>query len=534
MELRDYQKASLNALYSYFEKKDGNPVVALPTGTGKSLVIAAMAELALRFDNQRVIVLTHVKELIDQNYKTAVSMYELDAGIYSAGLKRRDTTNNLIFAGIASINRRAEELGPFNLIMIDECHLVSDKGTTMYRKYIDKMKEWNPLVKVIGFSATPYRLRTGLLTDSGVFTDICYDLTSLKAYNKLVDDGWIAPLIAKAPHEELDISNVHMRGGEFIPGELERAVNHTCVTERAVAEAINLAVDRKHWLVFASGIEHCESVAHILRQYGIVAVAIHSKISSEVRDRRIREFKRGEIRALVNNNILTTGFDFPPIDLIVMLRPTMSPGLWVQMLGRGSRIFGGKENCLVLDFAGNTKRLGPINNVILPLSGRGTKGVKRKAPVKVCEICRTINPLAARTCFACGAEFPKTYNIKSRASTLDVVAKEAPGPVIEVLPVFKVSYAKHTKKGTKKGGKTSMKVTYQVGLFNTYREWVCFEHDGYARHKAIEWWRRRTLWPVPSTVDEALTKIESLKEPEKIKVNLSGKYPEIIGFYFPR
>lgn len=526
MELRDYQRASLNALYRYFEKKDGNPVIALPTGTGKSLVIAAMADLALRFEHQRVIVLTHVKELIAQNYNTAINMYDLDAGIYSAGLKRRDTTNRLIFAGIASINRRYKELGAFNLIIIDECHLVSDNGNTMYRKYIDKMKELNPLVKVIGFSATPYRLRTGLLTEAGVFTDIGYDLTSLKSYNKLVDAGWIAPLIAKAPREELDISKVHMRGGEFIPGELERAVNHTSITERAVAESIGLSVGRKHWLVFASGIEHCESVAHILRQHDITAAAVHSKLSSDERDRRIRQFKRGEIRAIINNNILTTGFDFPPIDLIVMLRPTMSPGLWVQMLGRGSRIFDGKENCLVLDFAGNTKRLGPINNVILPMSGRGRKKVTRKAPVKVCEICRTINPLSARNCFACGAEFPKTYNIKSKPSELDVVAK---GPMIEVLSVTNVGYVKHTKKG----GKTSMKVVYRVG-FTTFREWVCFEHAGFARRKAIEWWQRRTEYPVPSTVDEALSKIKLLKKPDKIKVNLSGKYPEIVGFYFPR
>jgi len=527
MELRNYQKRATKAIYNYFKHNTGNPIVALPTGTGKSLIIAAMIRLAMGFKNQRVIILTHVKELIKQNYDTALEMCgQLDVGIYSAGLNRRDTDNAVIFAGIASIHRHPEDLGTFDLILIDECHLVSDKGNTMYRKYIEWMKQINSRVKVIGFSATPYRLKTGLLTDSGVFTDICFDMTGLKEFNSLIDDGWLSPLIAKVPFEELDVSNVGIRGGEFIPGELQHAVNHTSITERAVAELIQQSGGRQHWLVFASGIEHAESIAAILNKQGIAAATVHSKMSSDERDFNIQSFKDGTLTAIVNNNILTTGFDFPDIDIIGMMRPTMSAGLWVQMLGRGTRIAKDKKDCLVLDFAGNTKRLGPINNVILQKSVKGRRKGKRAAPVKMCEVCRVINNLAAKTCIACGAEFPKTYNIRSKSAGLDVIAKDAK-PVTQRLPVDKVTYAKHEKKH----GIPSLKVTYRIGL-TSFREWVCFEHNGYARQKAIQWWQRRTLWPVPDTVDEALAKSLSLIQPSHIDVNITGKYPEIIGYLF--
>ena len=373
MKLRPYQKQAI-------QQTDDNTIIAMPTGTGKSLVIGGLTKLTLSRPKSRVLVLAHVKELLFQNHKQTLAFDDtLDAGIYSAGLRRRDTENEVIFAGIASVYKRAVTLGFFNLVLIDECHLVSDDDTTMYQRLLADLKEINPELKVVGLTATPWRTTSGLLTDGELFDSVCYDLTGVHEYNQLVADGYLSPLVARAMDAEFDTSGVKIRGGEFVSSALQEKVDNKELTRLAVAEMVRRSEGRKHWLVFATGIEHCEHVSKELNANGIRASFVHSKLTTAERDSRLAAFKAGELTALVNNNILTTGFDFPGIDLIGMLRPTMSPGLWVQMLGRGTRTAPGKDDCLVLDFAGNTMRLGPINNVQIPHSGERGKGRDRRS-----------------------------------------------------------------------------------------------------------------------------------------------------------
>jgi len=525
MKLRPYQQDAVDSIWGYFRQRDGNPLLALPTGTGKSVIIGDFLRQAFEvWPEQRVLILTHVKELLEQNLDKLLTLWPTaPAGLYSAGLKRRDTIQPIIFAGIASIAKRPEAFGKIDLVLVDECHLISHREETMYAKFLDAIQSSNPLVKVIGFTATPYRMGLGHLLEGGLFTDICFDLTGLDSFNKLVADGWLAPLITKRTQQMLDTSGVRLSGGEFVQRELQRAVDRAEVTDQAVQELLHYGQDRKHWLIFTSGVEHAEHTASCLNYYGISAKALHSEIGAEERSSILRDFKSGKIQAVTNNNILTTGFDFPGIDLIGVLRPTRSAVLWVQMLGRGTRPSPEKENCLVLDFAGNTRVLGPINDPILPKR----KGEKcgGQAPVRVCEVCSTYNAAAARFCCCCGAEFPREHRLATTAYTEEVMASGE--PITADFAVDHVSYTIHNKAGKP----PSLKVSYYCGL-RLFSEWVCLEHSGYAKKKAHEWWRARSTEDAPETVAAASAIANTLKVPSSITVWVNAKHPEITSYAF--
>lgn len=526
MILRDYQIAAVQSIFEYFaDGGKGNPIVALPTGTGKSVVIGAFIKEALQaYPGTRVMKLTHVKELIEQNFEKLLAIWPTaPAGIYSAGLKRKDAGHPILFGGVGTVARGTPEMfGRIDLLLIDECHLVSPKEMTMYQQVIKGLKDVNPYLKVIGFTATPYRLGHGMLTDEGgLFTDLCFDLTRMDAFNWMLQQGYLAPLVPRRTSMELDVSGVHIHGGEYKQNELQEAVDREEITYRAIQEALAYGGDREHWLVFASGIEHAIHVAAMLETLGVSATCVHSKMPDGERDANILGFKSGKYRAMVNNGILTTGFDFPGIDLIVMLRPTQSPSLWVQMLGRGTRPCDGKANCLVLDFAGNTKRLGPINDPVLPR--RKGKGPAGQAPVKVCEACGTYNHASVRFCVHCGAEFPRQVKIRDHAGTDELIKTEE--VKTEVFRVNRVIYAEHRKEDRP----PTIQVSYFCGL-RMFKEWVCLEHGGYAGKKARDWWRDRALDEPPETTAEAMRSLDILRQPSHIRVWLKPKYDEVLAY----
>ncbi len=548
MQLRYYQEEAVLSIYDYFQQFTGNPIVALPTGTGKSIVIAEFVRSVMTyFPGQRVMMLTHVKELIVQNYQEMVSVWPLaPVGIYSAGIGSREIAP-ITFAGIASVVKKAHLFGHVDLVLVDECHLISPHDETNYRIFIEALRAINPAVKVIGFTATPYRLGQGLLTwattkakgteaeeiKPALFTDICYDLTGLVPFNRLIAEGFLAPLVPKRTETQIDISGVHMQAGEYNLAELQSAVDRSSITKKAIDEILFHGLlnneERMRWLIFATGVDHSEHIAAEIRERGFDAHAIHSKTPASDRDLRLAEFKKpsdGKVKCLVSNNVLTTGFNAPHVDLIGMLRHTMSPGLWVQMLGRGTRPYPGKKNCLVLDFAGNTKRLGPINDPKLPKR----KGEKDggEAPVKCCEKCGTYNHASVRFCTSCGHEFPPAIKFKEKASSDELIKSSS--PVVEVFAVNHITYKPWFPRNTAKP--PSLYVSYYCGS-RQFSEWVCLEHDGWAGKKGRDWWRRRTPdEEPPPTVEEAMKHIKELDSPTHIRVWVNQTHPEIMAHDF--
>lgn len=527
--LRPYQEEQLQALWSYFMTKKGNPILAAPTGTGKSLVPAEFIRRTMfHYPNQKFAVVTHVATLIEQNFDKLQTIWpNAPAGIYSAGLKRRDIISPIIYGGVQSMYKIADAFGHRDILFIDEAHLVSQDDASMYFKLIAALKAINPRLKVIGMSATPYRIGQGMITDGGLFTDIAHDLTSMENFNKLVADGYIAPLIAQKTKIELDTSNVAIQQGEFNKKQLQHEVDRAEITWKALQEFAYHAQHRRSGLLYASGIDHADHIASMMQQLGMPCVSVHSKQTDEYNDLALKAHERMELPFIVSYSKLTTGLDHPAVDIIGMFRPTMSVALWVQMLGRGTRIFEGKQNCIVLDFAKNAKRLGPINDPVLPRK----KGDKVGAvPIKLCEACGVYHHIKAVVCEVCGQSFEFEVKITAHAGT-DELIREAEAVQIET---FDVTYLIYNKKEGKNGKAPHLKVTYFCGI-NGFDEYV-FPESSY-RKTFVDWWRQRHTNEPPHFIDDVLRVTSELRQPRRVRVHVNRRFkgrpsPEVLGVEF--
>lgn len=475
--LRDYQQKALDDLYAWFAKNPtGNPCLVLPTGSGKSHIIAALVKDAVQnYSGTRVLMLTHVKELIAQNAeKMREHWSNAPMGIYSASLNKRCLSEPITFAGIQSIVRRAKMLGHIDLIIVDEAHSINHGDAGNYRKLINELKEINPYLRVVGLTASPYRLGHGMIHEGD---DVIFDaLIEPIQIETLIDKGYLSPLRSKHTDFEIDVDGVKKRGGEFIAGDLERAVDTNDNNVAAVKETIKRASDRKSWLVFCTGVAHAQHVSELFSSMGVTSACVTGDTPQQERADILQRFKAGEIRALTNMNVLTTGFDYPGIDCLVMLRPTMSPGLYLQMAGRGMRIAPEKDDCIVLDFAGNVKRHGPITAVEPP--NKKGKGV---APTKTCPQCSEIILAALSICNCCGFEFPKP-----EPDPVEKTYRLHDDDIMGFKPVeMKVTKWRWNKHLSRTSGKEMLKVTYYGKLSDEpITEYVPITHDGYAGEKA--------------------------------------------------
>ena len=475
MKLRGYQKRSIDLLYDWLRNNQGNPCLVLPTGSGKSHIVAELCKDALtQWPETRVLMLTHVKELIQQNAEKMREHWPgAPMGIYSAGLRQKNLSEPITFAGIQSIRKRADEIGHVDLIIVDECHLISHKEEGGYRDLIKQLFEINPHLRVIGLTATPFRLGHGYIDEEGALFD---DRIEPVTIEELIYKGHLCTLRSKKTVAKLSVEGVHKRGGEYIESELQAAVDNEDINGQVVDEVISRGQNNKHWLFFCTGVAHAEHIAEDLNDMGVSAACVTGKTPAAERADIIKRFKAGEIRALTNANVLTTGFDFPDIDLIVMLRPTMSPALYMQMAGRGLRPKSHADHCLVLDFAGNVESHGPITRVRPPhKSGSGGE-----APVKVCDQCHEIVHISVMTCPACGYEFPESDNKPLMQLRDDCIM----GTDSELkMKVASWDWCEYTSRA----GNNMLRATYYGPSLSDkpISEYFCVMHSGYAGQKAI-------------------------------------------------
>lgn len=588
MELRWYQSEAVEACWKHMREKPGNPVIELPTGAGKSLVIAELVRQAVTQWNGRVLILQHVKELIEQNAaKVQALCPTIRVGLYSAGLKRRETDAPVIVAGIQSVHNRAAELGRFDLVLIDEGHLIPDSGDGMYRSLIADLQQDNPDLVIVGLTATPYRTGDGpICSAEGLLNAICYSVS----VRTLIAQGFLSRLIGRRAEHEIDTTGIHVRAGEFIESEVEERMTAGDVVQQAADEIVHQCRDRKACLVFCQTVSHAEQVsAHILRAvqvrqlaarletapaprvedgYGfdfggdeltapvlpIVAdwlddhghptdhlrryldtgretvALVTGQTTAPERAELIRRFRAGELKYLVNVNVLTTGFDAPNVDCVAILRATLSPGLFYQMVGRGFRLCDGKDNCLVLDFGGNIQRHGPVDEIRPKVRGE-SKG--EAPPQRMCPDCRAVVGPTVRTCPGCGYVWPVEERTPSHGGTADGDPLSK-GATDETKTVTSVEYRVHTKRDAPDDAPKTLRVTYKCGLADYVSEWVCVEHPegGFAHQKAAKWWRKRCLAPMPRTAAEAVVYALHglLAEPTEIvtRTKKGEKFPEIV------
>lgn len=520
---RDYQEAAFPATMKWFEGGKGWPLVVVPTGGGKSLIIAEFIRKCLEIEpTTRFVVLSHVAELLKQNAEAIIGQNpSVDLTFYSNKIGEKDASGTVVVASIQSIYKKAHLLQspPPDLVIIDEVHTVPHSGEGMYRKFFADLMQINPYMKCCGYTATPFRAKTGLLHkgEGAMFSGIAYEVNILD----LIERGYLTPISTPTMSMRMDVSDVKISNGDYVEKHLEKAIDKDEITKACVDEIMQHSSGRNKWLVFTAGVNHCLHVRDEIRSRGIACEMLTGKTDNAERDRIIawHKEKTSEQRCLVNISVLTTGYDNPAIDLIAFMRPTRSPVLYIQMIGRAMRIFPGKEDSVVLDFGGIIETLGPIDQIRLPARKKGSGD----APSKLCPECGEENHAAARACIQCGFVFPEPeIKIGRGASDAAVLSTQITS---KPYPVTDMRFYRHKKAGAK----DSLRVEYHSGMLSVYKRWICLEHSGGAREMACFWWRKMAKTSPPRSIAEALERTGEIKMPSVVHVKKVGKYFEVTG-----
>jgi len=496
LKLRPYQQESADAIWSSL-RRGLQPCVQLPTGTGKSLVIASVAD-RIRSKGGVVWVVAHVKELIDQNYKTLDRFAGAEGvGVICSGLNRKDEGESITFGTVQSLYRGALKkiYKPPNAIIIDEAHRIP-----MHKdgKFYNGLLNSYPEASRIGLTATPWRMDGGVIYgehEGTWFNDLCY----AKSVPEMVELEFLCPLIGVETEVQLDLKGVHKTAGDYKQSEV--AERETDMWLDAVVKSVkHLAEKRNKIAVYCPTVKAAENAAKAFNKAGWLA----SVVSGQTNDRHdvIDEWKHGDVRVLCSVDILTTGFDHPPLDCIVVLRPTESSSLWVQIMGRATRIHEGKKNALILDYVGNLARLGGIGMMEdFVVERKGKVSTTKKATGK-----------------------PKVEKKKPNTlSSADPMAGKAGG--ITVL-VNSVSYL--VIKSKNQAGKSMVMACYdcqtEEGYTLSVNDFICCEYSGYARQKAEAWAMRRGSNYLPFRAHEAINFCYALPSPRKLVVQRNGRY----------
>lgn len=550
-------EALWDALFPYTGK---NPVIVLPTGAGKSFSIAMFCERVLGADG-RAVILQHRAELCKQNFEKIADLVGLqNVGMYSAGLKARELSQPIIVAGIQSIYNKAHLLGRRHAAFCDECHLTPQDGDGMYRTFLDELGKVNPNLRIAGCTATPFRTDSGpICSPDGIFNKVAYNV----AVSKLIAEGFLCSITNQPTETAFDTSALHVRGGEFIPREVEALFdNDTIKVEAACAEIVRKCAGRHSVLVFCSGVAHCNRVASTLtRLTGEEVGAVVGTTGQLERASILSRFRKLQLRWLVGVDVLTTGFDAPVIDAIAILRATESAGLLAQIIGRGFRAHESKTNCLVLDFGSNLERHGPIDSPDFGRLKGGHGDATGEAPVKACPNCAVKCGISATVCGDCGFVFPaRELKHGTEADTVGALLTLDVKPVVYLVKTWNAS--RHSKKWTRcyqgcqilapgevcedcgaKRPIDTFRVDYVCERLErtgnlageTISEWLCLEHQGFVRTKAFQWWGLHTVAPTPGDINEALELFAAgaLGMPFEITTIQDGHFKKITGRVVP-
>lgn len=507
--LRDYQQNAFDDIKTFLRFRTGNGIAVLPCGSGKSHLIAAVAEWVAGHKDCRVLILANRKELLQQN---AAKFSNPDIiGFVSAGIGKYEYDKQIIIAGIQTCFNKVEKLGEFKIIIVDECDSISNnkKDNSIYWQLLNNYSE----TRIIGFTATPYRTEDGAIT----WGTICH----VTNYLPLFEAGYLCTLTNKVPVEP-DLSSVKVVMGDYVISQAASAMLDEEVLEESVRKLLHYGKNRNLWLVFASSVEHAHILWGMLHSNGIFCSILTGDTQQAEREKIIDNCNNRIIKCLINVNIATVGVDIPLIDLIAIMRPTKSRRLHEQMLGRGTRLNDFKQNTLILDFAGNLKEHGALGDN----SWRFEKGEiinSQKSDYKVCPECEDLVAIRVSHCPNCTYHFApeeKKIEISSEIDTYSAVigGNEIDGRWYNVSDIFYRPYI------SKKGNKV-LKVEYMCGVYMKVYEFLALNND------STSWLYRTKVRPwLMETLPAHWHKIESSEDKivEFLKYKSHAKSPKKI------
>jgi DNA repair protein RadD len=527
-KLRDYQQEAVTAVFNYLQRGGRAPLVEVPTGGGKSAILGEIVRRVVGEHGGRVLVATHRKELIAQDERAILNVWpdgRRRVGVYSAGLGRREI-RDCVVGGVQSLARRARELGHVDVVIIDEAHLVSASEGTQYGKLLGALREANPDLVLVGLTATPYRLDQGLLTqgEGALFKSIVYR-TDIK---RLIADGYLSPLVTQTGSASINLDNVRTRAGDYVTADLELAADVDEITDKVAQDIADSG--RRHVLAFGVSVAHAHRLRNAIQMSGLSC----ETVVGDTPDRAdiLERFKRGELNAIASCDVLTTGFDAPLVDCVALVRPTQSVALYVQMVGRGSRVAPGKGDAIILDYGGNIARHGPIDAVAIKSQAKTGGG---SAPVKVCAQCGAECAAGVRACTECDHPFPPPERKASESASRRAILSDGNPVEAERREVTRMEYSEHTSNSS---GMTMLRADYYgPGTPSAYHpivsEYVCLEHDGFARVKADQWWMLHAPdVQAPQDTAGALELLDYLKPVRAVWVKPDGKYKRVTRVEF--
>lgn len=539
--LRYYQRRGVDAVFNYWGEESGHPLVDMATGAGKSLSMATLIlELVAGWPDMRVVNCTHVIELVEGNFQELIGLSPFaPAGIYAASIGMRQRSAQILFAQLQTVWDKPAEIGHVDVLVIDEVQLVPADGNTMYRKFIDALLAINPDMKLVGFTATPYRLDSGRLDegDDKLFDKVVYTY----GIRQGIDDGYLTPISSKPTSTRLDITGVGRSMGDYQKGALQAAVDIDSINRSVVEEMMDVEGHRRKAILFCAGIQHAEHMRDLIQAAGRSCEVISGKTPKAQRRAMIEAYKAGEIWGMCNDNVLSTGTNVPGIDLMLDLAPTASAGRYAQRVGRMTRVIYPpgfdpeavdadarraaiaswiKPNGRYMNFAGNIERHGPVDQIEPKKPGKG----EGEAPVKLCPNCQEICHASARRCTCCDHEFEfdETPKIFAKASIVPILSTDAP----EWIDVTGQHYKYHDKMG----GTPSVRVEYVVNG-RTEKRWLCPQHVTYAKTASDRYWSDHGgKLPFPSSVDEFLERVSAgeLRPTAQVKLKFGKPYNEVI------
>lgn len=554
-KLRPYQQDSVDAAISHFKKSNDPAVIVLPTGAGKSLVIAQLAKIA----KGRVLILAHVKELVEQNHEKYQS-YDLVAGIYSAGLGKKEADHKVIFGSIQSIARAPKEFfQEITLVIIDECHRVSLDSNSQYRQVINLLKENNKHICILGLTATPYRMGLGWIysfhyegklrnTEDAFFKKCIFELS----LSFMIKNNFLTtPIKIDAPVACYDFSSLKLstNNGSFSIKDVQAIFNdQERVTPGIIEHIIQMSSEREGVMLFTSTIKHAQEILELLPKD--ISVLVTGETPLPARDQIISDFKKRKIKFLVNVSVLTTGFDAPHVDLIAMLRPTESVGLYQQIIGRGLRLSPGKEDCLILDYTGQGHNIfspeigGPPptsesvavvvlcpscghqndfwglkdeSGIVIEHYGRKCQGAFEEPDTskiipcdyrfrfKICEDCGAKNDIAARICHECDSSIVDTEKKLKEAMQL----KDA-----HIMKPDTMTF----EKSIDKKGNQRLEISYYDFDANALKEYYYLDNNSQTKSFYYKFTKMHSKLPgtkiIIKTIDDVISKQELFRMPQ--------------------
>ena len=349
MELRPYQQEALASMLEAESNGINKQLIVLPTGAGKTVLFAQLP--IIRKESLPMLVLAHRSELLIQA-KDKIETINKDL---SVGIEQADNKAGYVDVVIASVPTLGRESSSriekypknyFKTIVVDEAH---HAAAPSYRRILDY---FTPEL-LLGVTATPQR------SDSVRLIDVFQEIVYYKSIQDLIKEGWLSPLVGYRVKTSTDISDVEIQNGEYKQDQLIEAIDNPG-RNNSIVTAYNDLANAKKTVVFAAGVDHAGNLGEAFRKNGSSVRIIIGTTPEEERRQILSDFKSGAVTVLVNVGVLTEGFDEPSIEAIILAKPTRSSLLYTQIVGRGTRLFEGKEHCMIIDIADTTRGKKPI------------------------------------------------------------------------------------------------------------------------------------------------------------------------------